>query len=86
MIYMNAPDLRQRPHWAHYWAQDENGDSFWFENHPICIEADRGQGVWLSSGGMSLFYRVLPLDSYGWTHSLLRIEGDVLIRVRPLHD
>lgn len=84
-VAKNKPDLSRRPAWARYWAQHEDGCCLWFELMPMCIEADRGQGVWYADNGRYQSAGKMPIDAMGWAYSLLLIHEDdstEIVRVR----
>lgn len=79
----NSPDLSRKPDWANFWAQDEQDWlGHWYEKMPHCIEADRGQGVWISQGGRTKSTGKMPPDAMGWAYSLVKIEGEHLVVMR----
>jgi hypothetical protein len=80
---MSTPDLSNRPEWANYWAQDEDGVVCWYENLPHLYEADRGQGAWIASGkGQWKRDGKMCVDAMGWPYSLVKIEGTGITVVR----
>lgn len=44
-----SPDWSQAPEWAMWWAMDESGNAFWFENRPMrgshCFMQDEARWV-----------------------------------------
>ena len=83
-ISKNKPNLKHKPHWANYWAQDEDGTCDWYENMPHCIECDKGQGVWIPVDGRTQSASKMPIDAMGWAYSLVKIDGETLTVMRTI--
>lgn len=56
------PDWSQAPEWAHYWAMDNTGATFWYQTEPTIYQ---GEG-WCEGGRSKLD----QMAGHGWRSSL----------------
>jgi hypothetical protein len=65
---MNKPDWKDAPEWARFLAMDENGQWFWFEDEPKCIDDDY---LWYPQGnGRFVGCWTVPDSREAWKDSL----------------
>ena len=64
---MLKPDIKNKPVWANYLAQDQDGKWAWFENKPS-IQKGSASGYWAVKTG--LWDEALDYTSDTWENTL----------------